>query len=161
MGVSPLTIYAWFTNNEGNVFWQNEDTVWGRAHSNGNVHIAGSPVFVDKITSSNVLTLTMNANGGLNNIVQEGNFRYVEAAAKKGEAASDATAQKATYDPQTEMFVLTGEPQFDYGRCLYRMDRKAEAPLSRASDGRSCASTERNHRTRALSSSRAPAILLA
>ncbi len=48
----PLTLYAWFTNNEGNVFWQNEDTVWGRAHSNGNVHISGSPVFVDKFTTA-------------------------------------------------------------------------------------------------------------
>jgi hypothetical protein len=49
---SPLTLYAWFTNNDGNVFWQNEDTVWGRAHSNGNVHIAGSPAFVDKFTTA-------------------------------------------------------------------------------------------------------------
>lgn len=49
---SPFTQYAWFANNDGNVFWQNEDTVWGRAHANGNVHIAGSPVFMDKHTSA-------------------------------------------------------------------------------------------------------------
>ncbi len=49
---SPLTQYAWFTNNDGNVFWQNGDTVWGRAHSNGNVHIAGGPIFIDKFTTA-------------------------------------------------------------------------------------------------------------
>lgn len=73
--------------------------------------VSSAPNQPDKVTTSNVLTLTMNANGGLANIVQEGNFRYVEAAAKKGEASSEATAHKATYDPQTEMFVLTGEPR--------------------------------------------------
>jgi hypothetical protein len=49
---SPFTQYAWFVDNTGNVFWQNQDTVWGRAHSNGNVHIAGSPVFIDKFTTA-------------------------------------------------------------------------------------------------------------
>jgi lipopolysaccharide export system protein LptA len=73
--------------------------------------VSSSPGQPDKVTTSNVLTLTMTANGGLSNIVQEGEFRYAEAAAKKGEGASDARAQKATYDPQTEMFVLTGEPR--------------------------------------------------
>jgi hypothetical protein len=50
--LNSYTMYAWLTNNTGNVFWSDGDTVWGRAHSNGNVHISGSPVFVDKITSS-------------------------------------------------------------------------------------------------------------
>lgn len=50
--LNSLSMYAWLTNNTGNVFWSNGDTVWGRAHSNGNVHIAGSPVFMDKATSS-------------------------------------------------------------------------------------------------------------
>ena len=51
-GGSPFTQYAWFANNDGNVFWQNGDTVWGRAHANGNVHIAGAPVFMDKHTTA-------------------------------------------------------------------------------------------------------------
>jgi hypothetical protein len=50
--VSPLTQYAWFANNDGNIFWQNGDTVWGRAHGNGNIHIAGAPVFMDKFTTA-------------------------------------------------------------------------------------------------------------
>ena len=50
--LNSLSMYAWMTNNTGNVFWSDGDTVWGRAHSNGNVHISGSPVFMDKATSS-------------------------------------------------------------------------------------------------------------
>jgi lipopolysaccharide export system protein LptA len=53
----------------------------------------------------------MNGAGGLGNIVQEGNFHYTEAASKPGQAGSEATAHKATYDPQTEMFMLSGSPR--------------------------------------------------
>jgi hypothetical protein len=49
---NSLTLYAWMTNNTGNVFWSNGDTVGGRAHSNGNIHISGSPVFMDKVTTT-------------------------------------------------------------------------------------------------------------
>jgi len=49
---NSYTQYAWMTNNDGNVFWSEGDTVWGRAHSNGNVHISGSPVFMDKATTA-------------------------------------------------------------------------------------------------------------
>jgi hypothetical protein len=52
VATNPLTQYAWFANNNGNVFWQNGDTVWGRAHANGNVHIAGAPVFMNKFTTA-------------------------------------------------------------------------------------------------------------
>jgi hypothetical protein len=52
VSTNSLTLYAWMTNNTGNVFWSNGDTVWGRAHSNGQVHISGSPVFMDKMTTS-------------------------------------------------------------------------------------------------------------
>ncbi len=65
----------------------------------------------DKVTTSNKLTLSMKPDGGLSNIVQEGNFHYVEAASKSGQTGTDATAAKATYDPQSEMFALTGTPR--------------------------------------------------
>jgi hypothetical protein len=52
VGSNSLTLYAWMVNNTGNVFWSNGDTVWGRAHANGMVHISGSPVFMDKATTS-------------------------------------------------------------------------------------------------------------
>jgi lipopolysaccharide export system protein LptA len=64
----------------------------------------------DRITTSDLLTLTMNPAGGLGAIVQEGRFHYIEAS-KAGAAPSEATSEKASYDPQTEMFILTGSPR--------------------------------------------------
>ena len=49
---AAFSLYAWFSNNTGNVFWRNNDTVWGRAHSNGVLHISGRPVFQEKVTVS-------------------------------------------------------------------------------------------------------------
>ncbi len=69
---------------------------------------AGQP---DKVTTSNVLTLTMNPSGGLGNIVQEGDFHYTAAADKPGQTGTEATAERATYNPADEMFVLTGSPR--------------------------------------------------
>jgi cytoskeletal protein CcmA (bactofilin family) len=41
------------TNFEGNdIFWITGDTVWGRIHSNGNLHVNGRPVFMEKATTS-------------------------------------------------------------------------------------------------------------
>ena len=72
--------------------------------------VSSTPGQPDKITTSNVLTLTMNPTGGLAGIVQEGGFHYTEAAAKPGQPGSEANSAKATYDPQTEMFTLIGSP---------------------------------------------------
>lgn len=47
-----FTIFAWMTNFEGNVFWVTGDTVWGRVHSNGALHVNGRPVFMEKATTS-------------------------------------------------------------------------------------------------------------
>jgi cytoskeletal protein CcmA (bactofilin family) len=49
---NSFTLFAWMTNFEGNVFWISGDTVWGRVHSNGNLHINGSPVFMQKLTTA-------------------------------------------------------------------------------------------------------------
>jgi len=49
---NSFTLFAWMTDFEGNVFWVNSDTVWGRVHSNGNLHINGSPVFMQKATTA-------------------------------------------------------------------------------------------------------------
>ncbi|HET9697490.1 MAG TPA: LptA/OstA family protein [Terriglobales bacterium] len=73
--------------------------------------VSSTPGQPDKITTSNTLTLAMKPDGGLSNIVQEGSFHYTEAPSKSGQTGTDATATKATYDPQTEMFVLTGSPR--------------------------------------------------
>jgi len=48
-----FSLYAWLTGFEGNDdFWVTGDTIWGRAHSNGNVHVNGKPVFYGKFTVS-------------------------------------------------------------------------------------------------------------
>jgi hypothetical protein len=44
-------MFAWMTNFEGNVFWIDQDTVWGRVHSNGALHVNGKPVFMEKATT--------------------------------------------------------------------------------------------------------------
>lgn len=49
---NSFAMYAWMTNFEGNVFWITGDTVWGRIHSNGALHVNGSPVFMEKATTS-------------------------------------------------------------------------------------------------------------
>jgi hypothetical protein len=49
---NSFTLFAWMTDFEGNVFWITKDTVWGRVHSNGNLHISGSPVFMQKATTA-------------------------------------------------------------------------------------------------------------
>jgi hypothetical protein len=47
-----FSMFAWMTNSEGNVFWVTGDTVWGRIHSNGMIHVDGSPVFWEKATTA-------------------------------------------------------------------------------------------------------------
>jgi hypothetical protein len=50
--LNSFSMYAWMTDFEGNVFWITGDTVWGRVHSNGNLHVNGKPVFMEKATTS-------------------------------------------------------------------------------------------------------------
>jgi hypothetical protein len=47
-----FSLFAWMTNFEGNVFWITGDTVWGRVHSNGQMHMDGTPTFMEKLTTS-------------------------------------------------------------------------------------------------------------
>jgi hypothetical protein len=52
---NSFTLFAWMTDFEGNVFWITGDTVWGRVHSNGNLHVNGSPVFYEKVTTAKMM----------------------------------------------------------------------------------------------------------
>jgi hypothetical protein len=49
---NPFTIYAWFTNIEGNIWWISQDTVWGRVHSNDIINVDGRPVYTKKVTTA-------------------------------------------------------------------------------------------------------------
>jgi hypothetical protein len=51
-GNNPFTIFAWFTNIEGNIWWITRDTVWGRVHSNDTIRVNGSPVYWKKVTTA-------------------------------------------------------------------------------------------------------------
>jgi hypothetical protein len=49
---NSFSLYAWMTNLENGVFWITGDSVWGRVHSNDNLTVSGSPVFLAKVTTS-------------------------------------------------------------------------------------------------------------
>jgi hypothetical protein len=49
---NSFSMFFWMTNFEGNVFWITGDSVWGRVHSNGNLHVNGQPVFMQKVTTA-------------------------------------------------------------------------------------------------------------
>jgi cytoskeletal protein CcmA (bactofilin family) len=48
----PFSLFAWMTNTENGVNWTTADTVWGRVHSNGSIHVNGAPVFYERVTTS-------------------------------------------------------------------------------------------------------------
>ncbi|MCK5571994.1 MAG: hypothetical protein KAJ12_04510 [Bacteroidetes bacterium] len=49
---NSFTLFAYMSDFEGNDFWYTGDTVWGRIHTNGRMHMTGSPVFMEKLTAS-------------------------------------------------------------------------------------------------------------
>jgi hypothetical protein len=52
-GENGFELFGWMTDFNGNDgFWYGGDTLWGRIHSNGNLHMQGKPVFWDKVTTS-------------------------------------------------------------------------------------------------------------
>ncbi|MCX7985085.1 MAG: DUF4900 domain-containing protein [Bacteroidetes bacterium] len=55
-----FTQLAWMTVNEGNIFFITGDTLWGKVHSNSNIHVSGSPVFKEKVTTSGIINPVKN-----------------------------------------------------------------------------------------------------
>ncbi|MEW6509788.1 MAG: hypothetical protein AB1428_02385 [Bacteroidota bacterium] len=49
---NSFSLFAWMTNVENGVFWITGDSVWGRLHSNDNLTVSGSPVFLAKVTTA-------------------------------------------------------------------------------------------------------------
>ena len=49
---NTFSLFAWMTNLENGVFWITGDSVWGRVHSNDNLTVSGSPVFLPKVTTA-------------------------------------------------------------------------------------------------------------
>ena len=50
--LNSFSLFSWMTDFEGNNTWATGDTIWGRMHSNGNIHINGRPVFMGKATAA-------------------------------------------------------------------------------------------------------------
>jgi hypothetical protein len=49
---NSFSLFAWMTNVENGVFWITGDSVWGRVHSNDNMTVSGSPVYMAKVTTA-------------------------------------------------------------------------------------------------------------
>jgi hypothetical protein len=49
---NSFSLFAWMTNIENGVFWITGDSVWGRVHSNDNMTVSGSPVYMAKVTTA-------------------------------------------------------------------------------------------------------------
>jgi hypothetical protein len=49
---NSFSLFAWMTNLENGVFWITGDSIWGRVHSNDNLTVSGSPVFLQKVTTA-------------------------------------------------------------------------------------------------------------
>ncbi len=47
-----FSLFAWMTNNENGIYWITGDTVWGRVHTNTQLNINGTPVFMEKVTTA-------------------------------------------------------------------------------------------------------------
>ena len=70
--LQSFSIFAWMTNFEGNVFWITGDTVKGRVHSNGQMHMSGTPTFMEKLTTAKGIDPKWG--GGTNNAVFKKGF---------------------------------------------------------------------------------------
>ena len=66
----------------------------------------------DSVTTSQQVQVAFDADGNATNMVQQGNFEYHQPP-KTGDRA--AYADKAAYDPKTEMLRLTGSPRVQDG----------------------------------------------
>ena len=69
---NSFTLFAYMSNFEGNDFWMTGDTIWGRIHSNGRFHMTGSPVFMQKLTTSKDMDPKWGA--GVNNAIFKQGF---------------------------------------------------------------------------------------
>jgi hypothetical protein len=128
---NSFTLYFWMTDVEGNVFWVTGDTVWGRVHSNGNLHMAGEPVFFEKVTTAGMID--PNPGSGGNNAVFKNGYETgvadIEFPLDLSEliAASDPVAGGKRYDPEIWIQLDGGTAANDDG-WAYVYDDAAMAP---------------------------------
>ncbi len=73
--------------------------------------VSTSPGDPEKVSLARNLDVTFAADGGVQKLVQTGDFQYHEAAAKPGTGGREAFANVATYSPADAMLLLTGSPR--------------------------------------------------
>ncbi len=73
--------------------------------------ISTSPGDPDKLSVSHDLDVTFAPDGGVEKLIQTGDFQYHEASAKPDTGGREAFADVATYTPSDTMLVLTGSPR--------------------------------------------------
>jgi lipopolysaccharide export system protein LptA len=73
--------------------------------------VSTSPGDPDKVSVAHNLDVTFAPDGGVQTLVQTGDFQYHEASAKPDTGGREAFADVATYTPSDAMLLLTGSPR--------------------------------------------------
>jgi lipopolysaccharide export system protein LptA len=73
--------------------------------------VSSSPDAPDKVSTSDNLDVAFAADGGVEKLVQTGDFEYHEPSAKPDTGGRAMFADKATYTPADEILVLNGSPR--------------------------------------------------
>lgn len=81
-------------------------------HGWPNSHIVSTtPGEQDKVSTADKLDVTFLPDGGVQKLIQTGNFEYHEASSNPNSGGRAAYGDVATYTPDDEMLVLTGSPR--------------------------------------------------
>ena len=92
--------------------------------------VSTSPGQPEKVSTADKLDVAFDSDGGVQKLVQTGNFQYHEPPAKPDTGGRAAFGDKATYTPGDQILVLTGSPRvIDGGMTttanLVRMNRQS------------------------------------
>lgn len=92
--------------------------------------VSTSPGEPEKVSTADKLDVAFDSDGGVQKLIQTGNFEYHEPSAKPDTGGRSAFADKAVYTPVDQLLVLTGSPRvIDGGTTttanLVRMNRQS------------------------------------
>lgn len=73
--------------------------------------VSSTPGDPDKVSTSDKLDVTFSADGGVQKLIQTGNFAYHEPSGNPNAGGRAAFADVATYTPDDQILVLTGSPR--------------------------------------------------
>jgi len=92
-------------------------TLQGQPDARATAMVTGQP---DKVSNSRELLVHFAPGGGVSSIIQDGDFRYMEARSSNvtkgtGPGGRTATADRAKYNPEDDSLTLTGSPRITDG----------------------------------------------